>query len=152
MRSQVTPKALLLLAALTLGACAEVPMAERTLDRQAKDFRPGPDESAIYLIRDQSVAANTLIPVSIDGRAAGETAEQTYFFWVVPPGDHRLASHGESPAALTLSTEAGKVYFVRQEIRLGAWEPRISLQLVDEEQGRRGLRLSRRAIDRFALR
>jgi hypothetical protein len=145
-------KAVLLLLPLALGACAAVPMADPILDRQAKAFQPGPDESAIFLFRDQSLAADSLIPVSIDGRVAGKTAEQTYFLWIVPPGEHRIASHGEPPDELSLRTEAGRTYYVRQEIRLWGLAPRASLQLVDEERGRRGVEVSRRAVDLFATR
>jgi len=139
-----------LFVAFSLAACAGVPMAVPTRDEQGKAFAPGPDESAIYLFRDQSVAANVLVPVSIDGRVAGKTAEQTYFLWVVPPGEHRLVSHDSEPDALTLRTEPGRVYFVRHEITLKLFEPSFALRQVDEERGRRGLRISWRAIDLFA--
>ena len=87
--------------------------------------------------------------VSLDDRLAGESAPKTYFMWEVEPGQHVLKSHAENVSILLLTTEAGKNYYVWQEVKLGALYARSRLQQVDEATGRQGVLECKRAQSAF---
>lgn len=139
---------LVLLGAL-VGGCASVPMASVEEDRGAKTFAVPEDKSGIYVYRSEIIGGAVPLTVTLDGRVVGQTAARTYFVVVVDPGTHELGSIGENTSSLTLTTEAGKAYFVWQAIRMGLWMARSELQQVDEEAGRKAVAACSRAQSRF---
>lgn len=55
------------------------------------------------------------------------------------PGNHTITSKSENDATLTLSTEADKNYYVRQEVKMGLLMARSKLSQVSEEEGKQGV-------------
>lgn len=124
---------------LLLTACASVPMASMDQDSKAKEFAPVPNKATLYIYRNESFGAAIPITVSVNGKVLGQTAAQTYFRLNVIPGKYSVESHAENVSNLPLSVEAGKNYFVWQEIKMGMWTARSLLQQVDEKTGRAGV-------------
>lgn len=133
--------------ALATSGCASVPTTSLELDREAKAFKPTQGMSTIYLFRDEGLGGAAPIAVSLDDQVAGQTAAWTYLRWILPPGRHRIASYADNVDVLEIVTEPGRLYFVRQDIKLGLFHPRAELRLVDEARGRRGVLASRRVKD-----
>jgi hypothetical protein len=69
--------------------------------------------------------------------------------WDVAPGPHEISSMAENTSTLKLSTEAGKAYYVWQEVKMGLWTARSLLQEVDVETGRKGIEECKRAQSNF---
>jgi len=130
---------LLTIFGLLLVGCASVPMANIERDNMAKTFAPQADKANIYVYRNETFGAAIKLPVALDGRLVGDTASKTYFLFVVPPGEHKLITKAENDSILPLMVEAGRNYFVWQEIKMGLWAARANLQLVDELTGRKGV-------------
>lgn len=130
---------LLTIFGLLLVGCASVPMANIERDNMAKTFAPQADKAKIYVYRNEKFGAAIKLPVALDGRLVGDTASKTYFLFVVPPGEHKLITKAENDSILPLMVEAGRNYFVWQEIKMGLWAARANLQLVDELTGRKGV-------------
>ena len=122
-----------------LSGCATVPLSSIESDKEAKTFTTSPDKSVIYVYRNERFGGVALMGVSLDGKVAGQTAPKTYFAWVVDPGPHEVASHSENTDTLRIVTEAGKVYYVWQEAKVGIWGARSQLHLVDPATGQRGV-------------
>jgi len=93
----------------------------------------------IYLYRNQTLGAAITMPISLDGRIAGKTARNVYFFWSVRPGKHTLRSHTENTSKLVIHARAGHNYFVWQQVRFGAFAPRSKLHLMSDAEGRKGV-------------
>jgi hypothetical protein len=72
---------------------------------------------------------------AIDGKWIGANLGNNYFFVQLPPGEHFLCSKAENNSILTLDLEAGKTYYVRQEISLGTTKARNFAVLMDDEKG-----------------
>jgi len=140
---------LLLTLVLVMSGCASVPMASLDDDAQGKLFAVKPDKSNIYVYRNEGFGGAITMTVSLDGKVAGQSGPQTYFLWEVAPGSHEIASHAEDVSKLTLTTEAGKSYYVWQEVKMGFWMARSLLQQVDEETGRKGVLECKRAQSAF---
>jgi hypothetical protein len=117
-----------------LAACASVPMASKEADRAAKTFKTDPNKANIYIYRNEGFfGAAVRMLVTIDGEQVGETAGNTYIFRQVDPGWHDIHSPGYK---LSINTQAGKNYFIWQEIKAIGTE----LKQVNEKRGKAGVR------------
>lgn len=132
-----------------LSGCASVPMASTDDDAKAKAFSVKADKSSIYVYRNETFGSAISMTVALNGKVAGQSGPQTYFLWEVEPGNHEVASHTENVSTLKLTTEAGKAYYVWQEVKMGLWMARSMLQQVDEETGRKGVLECKRAQSAF---
>ena len=140
--------AALALVTLTSG-CASVPMASLEADQQARQFQVEPGTSNIYLYRNETFGSAISMPVSLDGKIAGNSGPQTFFLWKVAPGPHEVASHTEHTSSITINAMAGHNHFVWQEVKMGMWQADSALQEVTEEVGRKGVLECKRAASQI---
>lgn len=124
---------------MLLTGCASVQMASPDKDFAAKSFAVKAEKANIYVYRNESMGAAIKMPVLMDSKLIGDTAAKTYIKLEVLPGDYTMISKAENDSTLQLRTEAGKNYFVWQEVKMGMFAARSSLQLVDESTGRAGV-------------
>lgn len=136
---------LCVLATGTLAGCASVPMASQEADASAKAFQPRPGMANIFLYRNETFGAAVAMTVSLDGKVMGRTGPQTYFLWEVAPGRHEIASHTENTSKLTIDVQAGRNYYVWQEVKMGMFQPGSLLQEMSEVEGRKGVMECQRA-------
>lgn len=129
--------------AALLNACVSVPLALPEMDLKAKNMSVPQDKALVYLYRNEIMGSAIKMTVNLDGRYAGQTAAKTYFMWLLDPGRHDFSSVAENTSNLSVDTKAGETYYVWQEVKMGAWSARSSLQLVDKEKGRKGVEESR---------
>lgn len=125
-------------AALLATGCASVNKASADADAQAKQFTPKPGISQVYVYRNETLGAALSMPVTVNGKLAGETGPNSFFKFDLPAGSHTLTSQGDT-SKLTLQTEAGKLYFVWQEVKMGVMSGGSKLQSVPEAQGKKGV-------------
>lgn len=121
-----------------LYGCASVNKAPASVDAESKQFKPNPAVSQVYVYRNETMGAALSMPVTVDGKLAGNTGPHSFFKFDLPAGSHTITSQG-TESQLTVQTEAGKLYFVWQEVKMGAFSGGSKLQLVSEEQGKRGV-------------
>jgi uncharacterized protein DUF2846 len=126
-------------AAAMASGCASVPMASPEMDTAAKSFAVNPGKANIYVFRNESMGAALKMTLVLDGKLVGSTAAKTYVLLEVNPGNHTLISKTENDSTLTVSTVAGRNYFVWQEVKMGAFSARSALQLVDDAKGKAGV-------------
>jgi len=124
---------------LIMSGCASMPLAPSTDDLTAKKFIPAQNRSLIYLYRDEIFGAAIPMRVFIDGQLAGQTGPLSYFLWDVLPGEHTIKSVAENETSLKLITQPGKVYYVRQEVKMGMLTARSKLYQVDEQTGKEAI-------------
>ncbi len=122
-----------------LSGCASVPMASPEADAKAKTFATVPGKAQIYIYRNENFGAAIKMPVLIDGQIAGDTAAKTYIMKTVAPGKHTILSKTENDSTLEVNAQAGKNYFVWQEVKMGAFAARSNLQLVSDDVGKAGV-------------
>lgn len=139
-----TRRALLRLALLPLAAvaalpgCATVPRAAESADAAAKQFTPVTGASVVYVYRNESLGALIPLAVGVNGKSVAHTGAYTYLRLELPAGRHTLTSDGGNPP-IELNTEAGKVYFVWQEMRLGLLTNGAKLKAVADDVGKKGV-------------
>jgi PBP1b-binding outer membrane lipoprotein LpoB len=104
------------LLAVFLSGCAPVQMASRDQDASAKTFKVAPNKSNIFVYRCLPPDGGIPIQISLDGKVAGKTSINTYFLFEVDPGSHEIVSAATNRSSLKLNTEAGRSYFISQQI------------------------------------
>lgn len=131
-----------------LSACASVPLASPEDTALAKTFAAPPTgKAAIYFYRDSFMGQALKRDISIDGKCVGKTANNMFFYSLVDGNkNHRLSTEGETTRHdMSLFTDAGKNYFVQQQITMGVWSASSKLKIISEEQGTKeihGLKLA----------
>lgn len=113
---------LLMLCALTgLAGCASVPKGDAAQESMLKSFMPTQGVSSIYVYRKEDVGGFSAMEVHVDGSSVGRIADKTFLYIEVPPGRHVVSGKagGKPVAGIVLDTRPGKLYYVKQESRLG---------------------------------
>jgi hypothetical protein len=131
--------ALALAVTLALTGCASVDMASKGESAKAKEFNaPTAGTAGLYIYRDSFVGKALKKDVWVDGKCIGETAPDVFFYTEVEGGKkHKIDTESEfSPNSLELVTDAGKHYFIRQFIKLGAFVGGAGLEQIPDEQGK----------------
>lgn len=125
-----------------LTGCASVPMESNEKDQALKAFPAPPQgQAGLYIFRDTSMGAALKKTVKIDDEIIGETAANTYFYRLVTPGAHTLATESEfGDNLLQLNATAGKNHYVRQSIKLGVFVGGAKLTEVSESEGQKAVR------------
>lgn len=119
---------------------ARVPMASTERNALAKTFVVNPDKANIYIYRNEGTfGAAIKFDLEIDGKLIGKTAGSTFAAVEIEPGKHTIMGKAENDSALEIVAQAGKNYFIRQELSFGFITARNKLQLVEEEQGKDGV-------------
>lgn len=125
-----------------LSGCASVPMESEEKSELAKKFNPpSKGNSGLYVYRSGSFGGALKKDIHIDGKCLGESARNVFFYEEVK-GDttHKITTESEfSPNELLLKVAAGKNYFVRQFIKMGAFVGGADLELVSEEEGKQAV-------------
>ena len=114
-------------------------MASLNMDNEAKTFQAPANAARIYVYRNESMGGAIPLTISLDGKTLGQTGPKTYFMVDVSPGQHQIDSYAENVSSLNLDTQAGKIYYVWQEIKMGMWSARSALHEVPEAQGQKGV-------------
>ncbi len=109
-------------------------------EERAALFLVPEDKAVIYFFRDETSDDALPLALSIDGNTAGETRPTRFQFYEVAPGRHTLMSPGALSDSIGLDAEAGKTYFVGQEVGCNEWPLRIHLHAVDPAAGRARVR------------
>lgn len=117
-----------------LSGCASVPMDTPTADAALKTFAAPPaDQAGLYIYRDSFAGQALKKTVKIDGEVIGETANRTYFYRLISPGNHVLATESEfSDNAIDLMAVAGQNHYVRQSIKMGVFVGGAKLEIIPE--------------------
>ncbi len=132
---------------LFFTSCATVPLTPPELDRLAKEFNSHPDKAIIYIVRPEKFRGSHIIHYPrLDQKMLGGLKDGTYGVVEVEPGPHQVRVLAEENVGVVkLETEAGRLYFVRIQSVMGTWAPRVSVDLLSEEQGKELVRVGQRA-------
>jgi hypothetical protein len=124
-----------------LSGCASVPMASKDEDMQLKEFGAPPENKAgLYIYRNTFAGQALKKNVYLDGEFIGETANKVYFYKVVSPGSHTLATESEfSDNSLTFEAAAGRNYYAEQYIKMGVFVGGANIRMVDEDKAKKAI-------------
>jgi hypothetical protein len=139
MKTRRHPVLALLIAVALLGGCASVPQSSPAEDAAAKQFRAPADKARVYVYRTAFIGHLYAISILIDDKEFGRTRGKSFLMADLAPGEHTFVSKAENDSTARLDVQAGRTYFVWQEIVMGALSPRAHLHIVDDARGRAGV-------------
>jgi hypothetical protein len=150
MRHSFRPLLIAVLAgAALLTGCASVPMTSAADDAAAKSYVAPATKAGLYVYRNESFGGAVKLTLAVNGKLAGQTGPKTYYFWELDPGPVELSSVSENTSTLKLDAQAGKTYYVWQEVKMGMWTAQSKLQEVSADVGRKGVAECKRAQASF---
>ena len=134
---QFTKLLLVSLFMLNLISCANVSKAPEEQNALAMEFQAPEGKGSVYLYRTgRAVGAAGQLLVKVNGNDAGGTGPGSFFKWDLSPGLYTfLSSTAESSATIQVEVNAGELYFIRQDARLGLSAGRVTMKQVDSTQG-----------------
>jgi hypothetical protein len=121
-------------------ACASARLAKPEQDVAAKQFQVPAGEANIYIYRNENIVFNNEIPVEINGKHAGNTNKETFILKSVAPGKHTITAFAENTETIEITTAVDNNYFIWLEVKIGAITNHAHFHLVDEAQGKSGVR------------
>ena len=126
---------------LFASGCASVPMGPATQDAALKTFSaPAKGNAGVYIYRNSFVGQALKKNLYLDGAFLGESANKTYFYKQVEPGEHTVSTESEfSDNAFKFVALADTNHFIRQYIKMGVFVGGANVELVTEEEGKKGV-------------
>jgi hypothetical protein len=111
-------------------------------NEKARTLTPGAEKSLVYVIRPSSAAFAVRLPVNVDDKPIATLGAHDFGFITLDPGKHSFkVVNGTSKATLfDLTTEAGKIYYLEVEMKMGAITARGVLKSITEEEGKKFLK------------
>jgi len=106
-----------------------------------KKTTPVEEKATVYIIRNSAVGLLIRMSIECDGEKIGSTKAKQYVYTVLDPGEYTFVSKGgENKASLNIELEAGEVYYIRQQVKMGIFVARTGLELMNEEAGIKALK------------
>jgi hypothetical protein len=127
-----------LVAVTAFAGCAPAPMQGSAA---APAIEGAPGKAVIYVVRTRPDTSNLTGALTLDGQMIGATHEGTYLRVEVSPGRHRISGYGQDSGAVTLDTQADRIYFVQHSVA-GSWRaqsPHSFFTIIDENRARRAM-------------
>lgn len=119
-----------------LSACTSMsPPSQRAA---APQIEGAAGKAVIYIVRTRPDVSYLATPLVLDDRMIGATYAGTYLRLEVPPGRHRITGYAQDNGAITLDTQADRVYFVQHTVS-GSWRatsPTSFFHVMDETRAR----------------
>jgi hypothetical protein len=97
------------------------------------------DKALIYVLRPTMMGNKIQTKLAVDGEWKGVNRGNNYFFFSLAPGQHYFCSRAENRSVLALKVEAGKTYYLQQEIRMGMMKARNELAVMDDDKAKEKL-------------
>src|ERR1700731_2405711 len=148
-KSKLSSLALLGFLFVMLAACATVPMASERQASTALNFQPPLGEASLYVYRQSAfVGGGVPHPVYLDGRILGNNGQATFLLTTLKPGRH-VVSTGVTHVSIDAAPNG--LYFIKQTavMTMSGTMHTSSVQLVSENQGRRGVAACKQASSNF---
>jgi hypothetical protein len=91
-----------------------------------------PGKALIYIFRPHHAMASFPSKVAVDGEWKGGNLSGTYFFLSLDPGLHYFCSEAKTRSLLIFTAEAGKTYFIEEQVIFKPHSPAHNLFLLSE--------------------
>jgi len=141
----------ILLLFISLSGCATIPSREEMIKQIDMFQLPAsttefPNMALIFVVRPSSAGALVRFNIFVDADPerdkvestleAGYTRGDQHIYFYVEPGIHTIYSKAENAAKIEMRVEAGKIYFIKQNVEMGFIMARNTLELIDDVEGK----------------
>ena len=105
--------------------------------REKKVVRPEvlPDKASVYIVRPAKMGMAIRMWAFADDTALGLTKGDTYAHAYLEPGEYTFWSRAENVSAVKHTVEAGKIYYFKQQVKMGGLKARVSVEFLSDVEG-----------------
>ena len=124
-----------------LKACGTVEVNyEAKTDKTDRPLPEQPaDKALIYVVRTAIIGYKIHSKLAADGKWMGVNRGGTHFYFTLEPGEHFFCSESENQDYISLKVEAGKTYYLKQQVEMGMFKARTNLIVLNEEEGKKAV-------------
>jgi len=108
-------------------------------DSIARNHSPVEGKAIVYFLRPTSFGALIKMNIECDSVHIGSTYAGKYVYTILDTGLHHFISRAENNASLDIKLEAGKLYYIKQKVKMGFLFAETGLELADEKDGKKYL-------------
>ena len=112
---------------------------QQNKDSIAKSLTPIGGKAIVYIVRPTGFGFLIRMKLYCDSIFIGSTMAQNYVYLAVDSGKHIFISKSENKSKLELLVEPGKIYYLKQQVKMGFLYAETSLKLLDEAEGKKYL-------------
>lgn len=123
---------------LTLNSSALAGMYT-DVQKEKQYAEPTDDSAIVYVVRPAVLGKAVRIWAFVDKQSIGVNRGKQYTFARVLPGEHTFWAKAENISAIEFEVEAGKTYYLKQTVKMGAFKARVKLIQIDEVEGKEGI-------------
>ncbi len=109
-------------------------------NKDLKNMMPPEGKALVYIIRPQIQGSLVVFKNYINERYIGATKGRKFLYEILEPGMYTITSKAEKYNSLELEAEPNKIYFIKQNLKMGIWMMRVQLELINEVKGRKLLK------------
>jgi hypothetical protein len=143
MSNQARPypsSASVVLACVVIGYTALTLAATSDTNAGGKAPAAAQGKANFYLYRDPKINVAITTKLSVNGKEISATKHTTCGHWEVNPGTYDITSESASASTVRVVAEAGKSYYIWQEVKVSPMGATNLLHVVDAETGQRGVK------------
>jgi hypothetical protein len=127
----------ILFIAVSSFAFGQTTLAQK--DSAAKNLAPIAGKAIVHIIRPTSYGFLIKMNVECDSVHIGSTKAKKYIYTVLDPGRHTFVSKSENHYKFDLDVEAGKIYYIKQQVEMGALYAETGLEILSDQDGKKYL-------------
>jgi hypothetical protein len=124
--------ALLIAAEVTAGEYAEV-------EKSRPEPQPTGDQAVVYVVRPALAGKAVKMWAFVDTTPIGVNKGRQCTYALVPAGRHIFWARAENISAMEMDIEPGKIYYLKQDLRMGVMKARVALEVLAPEEGEKAL-------------
>ena len=113
--------------------------ARKEKDSILKNTPPPDGNAVVFILRPSTLGFAISMRLDCDSFLVGWVAAKTYLYTVLDSGDHIFKALSENEFHLKIHLEAGKIYYIEQEVKMGFAFARTKLKILNDEEGKKYL-------------
>lgn len=106
---------------------------------EAKSLTAIKDKAIVYVVRPSFIDPILKLSTYCDSVKIGGIGAKRFLYTVLNPGTHTFMSKLDNTETLNLQLEANKIYYIKFALKIGLGLGRVSLKVVETEEGLKDL-------------
>lgn len=115
----------------------------------AKHLEPISDSAIVYIVRPTMFGFLAKMDVHCDIVHVGSMVGKQFVYTVLTPGKHVFTSTSRNVATVEVELEAGKTYYLLQQVKMGMYLDVSKLKILNEADGKKYLKKCKLSNDNF---